>query len=298
MTVSGLQLQNSLPRIIPAGDDVLFDETLVASDPNITYNSADGSISFAADGPYYVSWFVAVKTALGISGPSFSIVTSAAVPRFFTAGSGAKNSMISGSALLTVTAGTSISLRNQAAAEVSLATVVQANAGITILNTSEPNVTREGFSAFLSSLALSADRQLTGWSVDAPYFNSGNFNAATGNYTVPASGRYNIYATLNYSTTTAVSVSLGPGVTPAFTVRRTSPTATDLITGSFPIVNFSLLIISLRAVLGDGTVTLVGEAALNQGDVIGLFYIARGLSLTLNLGGSSGGIVWSINRLN
>ena len=81
-------------------------------------------------------------------------------------------------------------------------------------------------------------------------------------------------------------------------VRRTSPTASDLVSGVFPILNISVVVLTLRAILGSGTVTLAGDVNLSAGDVIGLYYISNGLSLNLNLGGSNAGsIVWSIYRI-
>ena len=162
-----------------------------------------------------------------------------------------------------------------------------------------PTATSEGFSAFLSTASVSASSQLTGWSVATPYFNSGNFNPATGNYTVPATGRYIIEATINYATTAVITIALGAGINPAFVVQRSSPTVTSLITGLFPILNVNIaLILSLRTILGSGTVTLAGEVQLNAGDIIGLYYVANGLTIGLNLGGSGSGIVWSVNQIN
>jgi len=43
---------------------------------------------------------------------------------------------------------------------------------------------------------------------------------------------------------------------------------------------------------------LAVEVALNAGDVIGLFYAANGLTITLNLGsGATNGIVWSVHEI-
>ena len=390
----GLQLQNTTPLIVSANAAVLFNEILVNSDTNVTYNPADGMITFINAGQYYVSWFVTVKTALGVFGPSFSVVTNETPSSSYTAGSGIKNGEIFGSAVLTVTAGFNISLRNELATEVTLSDVVPVNAGISVLNAGSagptgptgatgstgpqgvigptgltgatgpqgnlgltgatgatgpqgiigptgatgpqgvigptgpagaqgitgptgptgatgpqgptgptgatgPTVTSEGFSAFLSTASVSASSQLTGWSVAAPYFNSGNFNPATGNYTVPATGRYIIEATINYATTAVITIALGAGINPAFVVQRSSPTVTSLITGLFPILNVNIaLILSLRTILGSGTVTLAGEVQLNAGDIIGLYYVANGLTIGLNLGGSGSGIVWSVNQIN
>lgn len=353
MAELGLQLQNTVPLNVASGSPVLFNETLVDSDPNLSYNPVTGTISFAGAGEYYVSWFVAVKTAGGALGADFSVVTNEPVPTYYTAGSGFKNSEIFGFALLSVTAGFAVTLQNSSASEAGLSDTVQVNAGIGVMLAAQPGatgptgetgatgetgiagvtgptgatgvtgvtgptgatgitgvtgptgatgatgptVTTEGFSAFLSTLSVSASSQLTGWSVAAPFFGSASFNAAAGNYTVPTTGRYIIQATINYSTTAAISLSLGAGVNPAFVVQRTSPSTTALVSGLFPILNVSVTLLTLRSILGSGTVTLAGEVQLNAGDVVGLYYVANGLTISLTLGGSSGGIIWSINQI-
>lgn len=162
-----------------------------------------------------------------------------------------------------------------------------------------PSATSEGFSAFISSITAAASTQLTGWTVTSPYFSNTTFNETTGDYTVPTSGVYIIGAAVNYSTTGAITTSLGGAINPTFVARRTSPTVTDLVTGLFPLLDVDIaLVLTLRAILANGVVTLAGEADLTAGDVIGLFYEADGLTVTLDLGGSGAeGIVWSINRL-
>ncbi|WP_425287525.1 hypothetical protein [Paenibacillus jilunlii] len=160
-----------------------------------------------------------------------------------------------------------------------------------------PNVAAEGFSAFLPTISASASTQLAGWTVTSPYYDSTSFNETTGNYTVPVTGRYSFEATINYSTTAAISVALGAGVNPSFVIRRTSPTTVDLVTGLFPLLNVNIaLVLTLRTILGNGTVTLAGEFDLTAGDVIGLFYEADGLTVPLDLGSTSSGVVWSVHR--
>ena len=130
----GLQLQNTAADNIASGGVVLFNETLVNSDPNVTYNPIDGSISFAQEGQYYISWFLTTKTGLGTSGPSFSIVTNETTPSYFSAGSGIKTGEITGFALLDVTAGLSITLQNVTNGAVSLNDRVDVTAGIAVVN--------------------------------------------------------------------------------------------------------------------------------------------------------------------
>lgn len=158
----------------------------------------------------------------------------------------------------------------------------------------------DGFSAFLPALSTATSIQLAGWTVTPPYYDSATFDEATGNFTVPTTGRYTINATINYSTAAALSISLEEGVNPAFVVQRTSPTTTQLISGLFPVLNVNVaLVLTLRAILGNGTVTLTGDLELTAGDVIGLFYAANGLTAALDLGGAgTPGIVWSIHRIS
>lgn len=161
-----------------------------------------------------------------------------------------------------------------------------------------PNFATEGFSAFLANLTTSTSTQLTNWSTASPFYSSPNFNATTGNYTIPSTGRYSIEATINYATTAAIALSLGAGVNPAFLVQRTSPTVTTLVSGLLPVLNVSVTLLTLRAVLGSSSVTLAVEMALNAGDVIGLFYAANGLTISLNLGsGATNGIFWSVHQM-
>ncbi|TKI58220.1 hypothetical protein E8L90_24080 [Brevibacillus antibioticus] len=161
-----------------------------------------------------------------------------------------------------------------------------------------PAFTTENFSAFLSTVTLGESSQFVNWSIASPYYGSPSFNPLTGTYTVPATGTYAIKATINYETSEAITSSLDPEITPAFEVQRITPTATKLIIGDFPVLNVNIaLVLILRAILGAGTVTLAGDVQLNAGDTIGLFYVANGLTINLNLGGGGEGIVWSIHRL-
>uniref|UniRef100_UPI003B501CA2 collagen-like protein n=1 Tax=Virgibacillus massiliensis TaxID=1462526 RepID=UPI003B501CA2 len=161
-------------------------------------------------------------------------------------------------------------------------------------------VTATGFSANRAPSSVTADTQLEDWSVASPFYTSPDFDPVAGEYTVPVTGRYSIKAVISYSTTAAITVSLGAGINPAIVVQRTSPTVTDLITGLFPVLNVNVaLVLTLRALLGSGQVTLEGDLELNAGDVVAMFYQADGLTINLDLGGTSDtATVWSIHRLS
>ncbi|MFL1997586.1 hypothetical protein VYF65_003369 [Lysinibacillus irui] len=158
---------------------------------------------------------------------------------------------------------------------------------------------KEGFSAFKNNLDVNGSYIIDKWSVASPYFTTPAFNPTSGVFTVPTTGRYSFEATINYSTTTALSVGIG-SANPSFVIRRNT---TNLISGLFPILNLKLnlglVTLNIRTILGDGTVTLTGEVNLNAGDTIDLYYAADGLTNDLTLGGTnSAGIIWSCHRLS
>ena len=161
--------------------------------------------------------------------------------------------------------------------------------------------TISGFSGMIPTLSLGAGTtQLQNWSVASPYYNNiAGFNPVTGNFTVPATGTYSIKATINYSNTAAFSAQVLGNVFPAFVVRRTSPGSTDLITGNLGVLNVNIaLLLNLRVILGGGQVVLAGDVALTVGDVIGLFYLANGLTITITGGNfNPPAAVWSIHSL-
>ncbi|WP_285806208.1 hypothetical protein [Rossellomorea marisflavi] len=159
-----------------------------------------------------------------------------------------------------------------------------------------PAFATEGFSGRADGITTAASQQIANFSVAAPYYSNVNFNATTGTYTVPATGRYSIKATINYTTTAAISVTLGGGINPSFVVRRIAD-STTLVSGLFPVLNVNVaLVLTLRTILGNGTVTLAGDVQLNANDTIGLFYVSDGLTVNLNLGAGQG-IVWSVYRI-
>ncbi|GAK01315.1 hypothetical protein [Geomicrobium sp. JCM 19055] len=138
------------------------------------------------------------------------------------------------------------------------------------------------------------------WLTASPFFTGTGFNATTGTYTVPVSGRYSIKAIINYRSTATITAQIGTGVNPAFTIQRISPNPTTLVTGLLPILDVNiLLLLTLRVILGSGEVTLLADAELSAGDTLGLFYVSNGLTVGLNLGsGAPSGVIWSIHRIS
>lgn len=162
-----------------------------------------------------------------------------------------------------------------------------------------PALAETGFSARRAPSTFSSDGQLTNWTITSPNYGDPGFDPVAGTFTVPVTGRYSIKAVISYATTAAINASIGGTINPAFVVRRISPTPTDLISALFPLLNINIVgLLPIRVILGNGTVTLVGDVELNAGDVIGIFYVADGLTVNIDIGGTTDtATVWSMFRL-
>ena len=156
-----------------------------------------------------------------------------------------------------------------------------------------------GFCSSVSVPNVSASTTFVIWNTSSPFYNTGNFDATSGEFTVPATGTYLISATIPYKTTAAVTVSIGAGVDPYFEVVRTSPSTASLLQAYLPVLNVNIaLVLTLRSILGSATVNIGGSVELTAGDIITLKYNANGLTIPLNMGGALGsGVVWSITKL-
>lgn len=157
-----------------------------------------------------------------------------------------------------------------------------------------------GFSATLNSLTTNTSTQLTGWSVSTPSYTSAGFNPTTGNYTVPETGTYAIETTINYNLITTTTIGVGTGVNPYFEIKKTTPVTSSIISGYLPLFNVNIaLLLTLKAVLDRGVVTLSRNVNLTAGDVLGLFYQNSGFTPSINIGGGlTPGVSWAIRKLN
>ncbi len=152
--------------------------------------------------------------------------------------------------------------------------------------------TSEGFSVTGTTYSINSSTLFSNWNEASPYYGSPTFNPATGIFTAPDTGRYSIHATVNYKIDAPISVSIGRGIDPVFTVKKNGNI--DLIKGYMPFLDVNIaLILTMRTVLGSATVTLTGDVELQAGDQVELYYEADGLPI-----GFSTDIVWSIHRLS
>jgi hypothetical protein len=157
-----------------------------------------------------------------------------------------------------------------------------------------PTVAPIGFSATTANVTVASSSQISAFST--LYDDGSGLDPVTGNYTIPANGIYRVSAVVNYSTTAAVSVNLGAGVDPRIAVTVNGE---ERLTGLFPLLNVNVpLVLTLRAILGNGAVVISGDIPLTAGDVLGLQYVSDGLAIGLNLGGggAANGIVWSVRK--
>ena len=145
-----------------------------------------------------------------------------------------------------------------------------------------PHVLTEGFSAYKATLGVTGDTMITNWSMPSPYFSGNNFNGATGLYTAPKTGAYQTQAIISYTAGT-ITTQLGSN-NPFFLIQRTAPTTDDILTGKLPVFDVNIvLLLNIRTLLSSSTVTMAGTMQLTQGDTIGLFYKADGMSLAFTL---------------
>lgn len=153
-----------------------------------------------------------------------------------------------------------------------------------------PNVMQQGFSAFKTGVSANSNYTFVNWNTDSPYYGSPDFSTSSGLYTVPDTGNYSIEATINYSAGT-LNAQTGDDQNPYFSVESGS---TIILKGFLPILDVSIFtLISLRALLGTGQVTLAGEASLTKGSTLGLNYRPGGLTITINFNS----VVWSVYRI-
>lgn len=126
----GYQRQRAGGGTIPNNTAIAFNRALVNYDTNISYNDSTFTISLPGD--YYVSWNVALKTGLGVSGPTISLVTS--TNEEFPSTNSMKTGQISGSAVLRITTvPTTFQLVNTTGNNIVLADNVEISANISII---------------------------------------------------------------------------------------------------------------------------------------------------------------------
>ena len=165
-----------------------------------------------------------------------------------------------------------------------------APSGATYLNFSSTY----NFSAFINTQTVNSSTQIGNWSTTTPFFTGTGFTAATGEWIVPAPGKYYIAVTINYATGTTLTISLGSSINPYFAIQRISPSPATLLTGALPILSITLI----RGLLGTGQVNITGTLTLNSSDRIALFYQANGATINVPMGGASTpGVVWSVQSL-
>lgn len=128
----GVQRQCTLQGKVEVNSPVLFNQSIVDDDLNIKYD--EGTFKFTCKGKYYVSWFVSLKSTMGIYGPEFGIKTNEDPAVTYAASNGMKTSQVTGFALLEVKEGFSFQLINLSEGEACFTDNADVTAGIAILN--------------------------------------------------------------------------------------------------------------------------------------------------------------------
>lgn len=87
------------------------------SDPAVTYDTATHVFTFTKPGYYYVDWFLVLQSAFSTYGPTFTLVArTGSTETDYPSTSSFKTGTLSGSAIISAQAGTTLSLRNDTGA--------------------------------------------------------------------------------------------------------------------------------------------------------------------------------------
>jgi hypothetical protein len=164
------------------------------------------------------------------------------------------------------------------------------------------NAHKYGFAVTRSLMSVASDTTINSWTIPTgAYFDetSGDLNTASGVFTVPVNGVYEVNALINYQITSTITESLGDGIDPAFELRRNVTSPETLIRSNMPVFDVNVpSVLDLRTILSNGQCIIMDNVQLNTGDQIYLRYVSDGMTLSVNIGGpNSIGLFWSINRI-
>ncbi|ENJ9656028.1 collagen-like protein, partial [Clostridium botulinum] len=76
MVNNSLQLQRTTSGTIPANTNVIFDNILLSTGSDISYNPGTGVVTINKTGIYYVDWWVSTQSSFSATYVSFAIKTS------------------------------------------------------------------------------------------------------------------------------------------------------------------------------------------------------------------------------
>lgn len=136
------------------------------------------------------------------------------------------------------------------------------------------------FMPLLNIGAPAEDTTITGFTAPAvaPFYSSINFNAITGQYTVPSTGKWSIKALVNYFTG---PITIPTTIAPTLAIQVNG---VDVIIAFFPVLDVIVPGINLRTMLGEASVSLEGDLLLNAGDILQIVYHPNGsTAIPMNL---------------
>lgn len=131
MSNFGYQRKRTTGGTIANNEAINFNVEIANYDSTITYT--DPSFILSSNADYFVSWFVTIKTGLGIKGLDVQLVADTEPETVYSSSNSMKTGQISGTAVIRATSGLKLQLVNKTGQSIVLADNVDVTANISII---------------------------------------------------------------------------------------------------------------------------------------------------------------------
>ena len=131
MSNFGCQRKRTTGGTIANNEAINFNVEIANYDSTITYT--DPSFILSSNADYFVSWFVTIKTGLGIKGLDVQLVADTEPETVYSSSNSMKTGQISGTAVIRATSGLKLQLVNKTGQSIVLADNVDVTANISII---------------------------------------------------------------------------------------------------------------------------------------------------------------------
>lgn len=203
MSYVGVQRQTDSTQFATAdytiapGANVNFNTNLdyfAGTDATVTYDPDTFEFTFTKAGYYYVDWFIVLQSAFSTSGPTFTLVAkTGATTELYQSTSSFKTGTLSGSAIVSAEAGTTLKLRNDTGAVAIFANnILDANGAGIVANITIARYVQDvtGLEVGLSSATNVANGAVVAYNTPISTIADSPITNTAGVFTVNATGIY------------------------------------------------------------------------------------------------------------